>query len=61
LEWESQKWREVEERAGIETVLPPLVGYFERAEKLHEVGGLLVTVWHGERVQDLHALSVEQK
>lgn len=61
LEGESQKWREVEERAGIDTVLPPVVGYFERAEKLHEVGGLLVTVRHGERVQDLHALSVEQK
>ncbi|BGP11779.1 hypothetical protein JCM10049v2_007699 [Rhodotorula toruloides] len=61
LEWEAQKWREVEERAGVDAVVPPLVGYFERAEKVNEVGGLLVTLRHGQRVEDLQALSLEQR
>ncbi|BGP35766.1 hypothetical protein JCM10296v2_007618 [Rhodotorula toruloides] len=60
LEWEGQKWGEVEQCAGLDVVLPPLLGYFERVEKVEEVGGLLVTLRHGQRVEDLQALSLEQ-
>ncbi|GEM11310.1 hypothetical protein Rt10032_c14g5327 [Rhodotorula toruloides] len=61
LEWEAQKWREVEEWAGIDEVVSPLAGYFERAEKVDEIGGMLVTLRHGERVERSRDLLIEQK